>query len=199
MKTYHLVGKPPYFTNCYMVCSDKGRAVLIDCSADPREVEKVLENERVKLRAVLLTHGHRDHIETLEEIRDKYGCPVYLAREDAQLYWVAGTRDYPRGDGDEKRYSKLRIEDLTFRCIFTPGHTPGGVCLVCGDMLFSGDTLFAGTVGRTDMDGGDFRRLQRSLATLCSLIKRDLRVLPGHDHFSSFYKEKQDNPYLKGL
>ena len=115
MKTYHLTGKAPFFTNCYMICSDGGAAVLIDCSADIEDIKKILENDRVSLKAVLLTHGHADHIETLEQIKNEFGCPVYLARQDAELYGVEGTVDYPSEEetGDGPKAYKLTLDDIT--------------------------------------------------------------------------------------
>lgn len=205
MKTYHLTGKAPFFTNCYMICSDGGAAVLIDCSADVEDIKKILENDRVSLKAVLLTHGHADHIETLEQIKNEFGCPVYLAHQDAELYGVQDTVDYPAGEEsdddrtDNPKAYRLTFDDITVYYTFTPGHTPGGVCLSRGDMLFCGDTLFAGTVGRTDLKGGDWETLNSSLKKLITLIKQDLKVLPGHNHFSTFEREKRTNPYLKNI
>ena len=207
MKTYHLTGKAPFFTNCYMVCSDEGTAVLIDCSADIEDIKKILENDRVSLSAVLLTHGHADHIETLEQVKNEFGCPVYLRAPDALLFGIEGTTDYPGSDEDpydpdgeiQPKIHRLTFGDMTFYYIFTPGHTPGGVCISCGDMLFCGDTLFAGTVGRTDLQGGDWDTLNNSLKKIVSVIKTNLKVLPGHNHFSTFEREKRTNPYLRNL
>lgn len=190
MKAYHLLGSAPYFTNCYMLTDNAGCAVLIDASADIGQVQSILDNDRVQLKAILLTHGHADHRETLERLREKYACPVYLGREDSRFYRVDGT--LPLSDGEKLTFGQIEIS-----VIVTPGHTPGGRCFVCGDMLFSGDTLFAGTVGRTDMPGGDFDSLTDSLKKLSREINEDLKVLPGHNHFSSMNLEKANNPYLK--
>ncbi len=189
MKAYHLMGKAPYYTNCYIVCDDNGSAVMIDCSADVEKVKSILENDRVELKAILLTHGHDDHRETLYETVSVFGCPVYLGREDIEQFGIEGVTPY--ADGETLKFGDIKL--LTFH---TPGHTPGGYCLLCRDMLFSGDTLFRGTVGRTDFKGGDFDVLKQSLAKIKAIVPDEAKVLPGHNHFSTMKQEKVQNPYL---
>lgn len=192
MKAYHLVGKGPYYTNCYMLTDDTGNAVLIDCSADVEKVKAILENDRAQLKAILLTHGHADHRETLYETVAVFGCPVYVGAEDREQFGLEGTTDYEDG-------RVLKTGDMMFQVFHTPGHTPGGYCIMCRDMLFSGDTLFAGTVGRTDFEGGSFEVLMESLAKIVKTVPDEMKVLPGHNHFSIMKQEKAQNPYLKRL
>ena len=93
----------------------------------------------------------------------------------------------------------LAIDELTFKIYHTPGHTPGSVCLGCGNLLFSGDTLFAGSCGRTDLPGGNVRAMQQSLALLAGLpLPDDTQVLPGHESFTTLGRERRSNPYLNG-
>ena len=192
MKAYHLMGKAPYYTNCYMVTDNSGCAVLIDCSADTEKVKAILENDRVELKAILLTHGHDDHRETLYETVSLFGCPVYLGKEDIDQFELTGIERYTDGE-------TLKFGEIVLSVFHTPGHTPGGYCLMCEDMLFSGDTLFAGTVGRTDFKGGDFEVLKESLKKIVARVPDDMKVLPGHNHFSTMKQEKVQNPYLKRL
>jgi len=192
MKAYHLMGKAPYFTNCYMVTDDTGHAVLVDCSADIEKVKTILDNDRVQLSAILLTHGHDDHRETLAETVAAFGCPVYIGSEDADLFGIENTIPYEDG-------GTLTFGEISLFTFATPGHTPGGYCLVCGEMMFCGDTLFAGTVGRTDLKGGDFNVLKESLKKIVAAVPDEIQVLPGHNHFSTMKQEKEQNPYLKRL
>ena len=187
MKAYHLMGKAPYFTNCFMLTDTNGNAVLIDCSADVAKVKTILENDRAQLK-----DGHADHRETLAEAVTEFDCPVYLGAEDAQLFNLEGTVAYE--DATVMKFGEIKLFVFS-----TPGHTPGGYCLWAEGMLFCGDTLFAGTVGRTDMAGGDFTVLKESLKKILSTVDENPQVLPGHNHFSTLEQEKVQNPYLKNL
>ena len=192
MKPYHLYGKEPFYTNCYLITDNKGNRVMIDCSAEISKVKKILENDRAQMKAIFLTHGHRDHTETLAEAREEFDCPVYLGEEDARLFGYTDTIPFV----DE---AKFEVGEMNFTVIATPGHTPGGYCILCEDMLFSGDTLFAGTVGRTDLEGGDMDTLMKSLKKLVRVVTDDnVKVLPGHNHFSRMGIEKSTNPFLTG-
>lgn len=184
-----------YQTNCYMVWTEESdRCVLIDPGYQP---EEILEQVRIKqktVEAVLLTHGHFDHVGGVKHIASETGCKVYICQEDISLNpaITAGaiyyTDTYSEGD-------TLTVADLDFRVLQTPGHTPGSVCLLCGDNMFSGDTLFAGTCGRTDLPGGNYRQIVASLQRLAQLEK-DYRVLPGHGPASTLFEEKRSNPYM---
>lgn len=195
MKTYHIPAAPPLYTNTFLLIGENGKAAAIDPSASAPEYLRLLEEHGAQLTHILLTHGHYDHVAAVEALREKTGAQVWLNPQD-----TAGDRLFPFTTPDHAYTDGETITvdtDLAFRVIATPGHSAGSVCLLCGDLLFSGDTLFACDIGRTDLAGGDMDTMRQSLAKLCKTVTQDVRVLPGHEEFSTMEYEKQHNPYLK--
>ena len=182
-------------TNCYMVWEDgSDTCILIDPGYEPELLLEQVRLQRKTLEAILLTHGHFDHVGGVKPIAAETGCKVYICAEELRqpLRYSDGlhyTDTVAEGD-------VLHLAGLTLQVLHTPGHTPGCVCYLCGDTLFSGDTLFAGTCGRTDLPGGDFKAIQASLQRLAAL-EGDLRVLPGHGMASSLDIERRYNPYMQ--
>ena len=182
-------------TNCYMVWEDgSDTCILIDPGYEPELLLEQVRLQRKTLEAILLTHGHFDHVGGVKPIAAETGCKVYICAEELKqpLRYSDGlhyTDTVAEGD-------VLALAGLTLQVLHTPGHTPGCVCYLCGDTLFSGDTLFAGTCGRTDLPGGDFKTIQASLQRLAAL-EGDLKVLPGHGMASSLDIERRYNPYMQ--
>ena len=142
MKIYHIPAAPPLYTNTFLLVGENGLAAAVDPAAGAQEYLRLLEQEGARLTHILLTHGHYDHVGAVEELQRKTGAKVWLAPQDAcggELFPFT-TPDNAYADGEE-----IRVDtDLAFRVIATPGHSAGSVCLLCGGLLFSGDTLFAG-------------------------------------------------------
>ena len=187
-----------YQTNCYIVWGDDADScVVIDPGYEPEYLLEQVHCLGKELQAILLTHGHFDHVGGVKALAQQTGCRVYICEEDLALKpaLTAGeilyTDTYSEGD-------VLELAGLRFQVLHTPGHTPGSVCLVCGDTIFSGDTLFAGTCGRTDLPGGDMLQILRSLARLAQL-EGDYRVLPGHGEDSTLDAERRGNPFMQRL
>lgn len=185
-----------YQTNCYMVWDeDSDCCVLIDPGYDADFLMDQLEKENKKLDAIFLTHGHFDHVGAVNQLADATGCNVYIGKKDTnpKLMLTVGptyyTHTYPAKGG-------VSGAGLTFMVHHTPGHTAGSVCLQLGDVLFTGDTLFAGTCGRTDLPSGNYKTLLRSLDTLADL-PGDFRVLPGHGPETTMEREREYNPFLQ--
>lgn len=190
MKAYHFNAQPPYYTNSFLLVDDTGIAVIIDGAADPKLYLDQMEKDGAKLAAILQTHGHHDHVYSIAQLRERTGAKLYLAKPDAEQFSIHADEDLVDGE-------TLQFGTMSFSVITTPGHTPGSVCIRCGDMLFTGDTLFCGDIGRTDLEGGSYTQIQQSLKKLCNAVTDDPQVLPGHEMFSSMESEKKFNRYLR--
>ena len=187
-------------TNCYLLKdSATGKGALIDPGGQAEVIEKVLTERGVELESVFLTHAHYDHTGAVADLLKAHpGLKVYLHDADAALgedkaamMPDAHLRTHGYGEGDT-----VTVGETALTVLHTPGHTPGGVCLVCGDLLFSGDTLFRGSMGRTDFPGGDDGAIFASLRRLAAL-EGDFRVCPGHESTSTLEAERQGNYYMK--
>ena len=194
--------------NCYIVEGTDRRAVVIDPGADASAVTRALSALSLTPAAVFLTHAHYDHVRALTEIVDTCGIPVYL--EENEVPYLTDTSlnlsatlfcDPYRYTG---RYTALAdgktvtAAGLDFQIIHTPGHTDGSCCFLTDGVLFSGDTLFAGAVGRTDFPHGSYPTLLNSLKKLAELPD-NVRVLPGHEGATTIGEEKRSNPYFAAL
>lgn len=196
MNIQHIHGVPPLYTNTFLIITNAKHGILIDAAAEPATYQKALEEAGATLSHILLTHGHYDHVGAVAALKKATGCKVYMDPADAagsQLLPLTPdviTDTWPAGD-------ELTIDELTFKIYHTPGHTPGGVCLWCDGVLFSGDTLFAGSCGRTDFPGGSMRQMQQSLSLLAALpLPDETKVLPGHEDFTTLRQERRSNPYM---
>lgn len=190
MKMIHIVDGPPLFTNCFLLIGNEGHAVAIDPAAKATRFEEKLAENGATLTHVLLTHGHPDHIASVRPLCEKYGAKLYMNGADAKQFRMQPDVEFVDG-------GTIVVDDMTFTTIFTPGHTPGSTCIRCGNELFTGDTLFAGDIGRTDLPGGDMAQMDKSLQKLLREVPDNPRVLPGHEEFSTMDNERKTNPYLR--
>ena len=182
-----------YQTNCHIL-SNGSEAIVIDPGYEPDTILDSLEG--LTLKAILLTHGHFDHVGAVKELVAETGCEVYIHAAESTMppMMTAGplyyTRTYAEGD------TVAPIAGAELKVLHTPGHTPGSVCLLWGQELFAGDTLFAGSCGRVDLPGGDPAQMMQSLNRLASL-QADYRVHPGHGPSTTLSQEKRYNPYMR--
>lgn len=194
---YEVLPLGDYQTNCCL-CWDEAtkRCAIIDPGYQPEVIVRVMQEKGLTAAMILLTHGHFDHVGAVKPLATALNIPVYLCEKDAALpaSITAGplyyTAEYE--DGDE-----VQLDSVTFRVMETPGHTPGSVCLLAGDVIFSGDTLFAGSCGRTDFPGGSWQEILKSLKKLAAL-PGDYTVIPGHGPSTRLDYERKTNPYMRG-
>ena len=195
-------------TNCYIVTNEETKETVI---VDPANLSKAMigyiEEEELVIKAILLTHAHFDHIMGIDKVIDRYGeMPVYVEESDLELLHTPSMNEstvytkgysYPGGDvihdGDV-----LHLIGEDFRVIHTPGHTQGGVSYYVEKegVLFSGDTVFYGSVGRTDFPGGSTADIVRSLHKLVDSLPEETEVFPGHDASTTIGYEKRYNPFV---
>ena len=200
----------PLETNCYLIADNDGAVAVVDpgCYSDKEAstLEEALDGLRPE--AILLTHGHPDHVYGVARLARKYGIPVMLSAEDNYIMERCGTlasmfglhdvdlgfTTVPISDG-----SIVKVGGLELRALSTPGHTPGGISWYCASekVVFSGDTLVAGSIGRTDMPGGDYDVLMDSLLKKIMVLPEDTLVLPGHGPETTIGREAATNPFLE--
>lgn len=199
----------PLETNCYLVaCEETLDAILIDAGffseSDALSVFREIESHHLNVKYVLSTHWHPDHIAGNEYVRRRLGVPIIIHKEDAPMLstgsFLLGFRARPHNpdktvtDGD-----LIKIGNTGLKVIHTPGHTKGSICLLGEGFIFTGDTLFSGSIGRTDLPGGSFDEITNSIKSKLMKLPDDTLIYPGHGPFSSIGKEKRTNPFLKDI
>ncbi len=194
---------PPLSNNCYLIVDEKtNRSALIDCSVYNDDMKALIGD--TKLEYVLLTHGHYDHTGGVKAVKEAYGAEIVISKEDEKQLSSAVqslaalsvemfekmSADITVGDGDIIELGEIRIN-----VIATPGHTKGGVCYLAENSLFTGDTLFRGSCGRTDFPGGSGQEMLESLRKLRDL-EGDYNVYPGHEDVTTLDFERKNNYYM---
>ena len=188
-----------YDANCYIVMDEKTKdAVVLDPGGDGEMLERAIKDMGANVKSILLTHGHMDHVGGVEYLSDKLNVPFYISKIDEEYMekdnYVFGSIRNANGyveDGNELSFGSLNI-----KVIATPGHTKGGLCFLIEDKLFTGDTLFQGSIGRTDFIGGSFPEIINSIKTKLLPLGDEIEVYPGHGPKSSIGYEKGYNMYL---
>ena len=206
---------PPFYKNGYVLaCDDTREAVIIDPGDEVDELLRVVSDGKLNVRYILLTHGHVDHVSGVAKAKAATGASIVLHRDDRFLYDDALQQALFFGLDIEApppvdRYYAVS-EAIAFggceaKVLHTPGHTPGGVCLLVGPTgqpakkLFAGDTLFAGSIGRTDLMGGNHGTLIDSIRNVLFALDDDVEVCSGHGPVTSIGRERRTNPFLVGL
>ena len=195
MNVYHLRGPAPYYTNSFVIVTDQGNAVAVDPAPAADEIDRLLAEKNAKLTRIFLTHGHFDHVYSVEELRRRWNCPVWLDPADAK-----GNEMYPvaKSDACYEDGTSIQVDEAQFTPWHTPGHTAGGCCYHIPEenVLFSGDTLFRASVGRTDLPTGSMGELVRSVREKLMVLPEETKVYPGHMEETTVGYEKKYNPFL---
>ena len=194
----------------YLLGSDAGaEGLVIDPADDIDEILAIADQQKITIRYILNTHAHVDHIMGNEEIKKKTGAKIIIHEEDAPLLTqiprsmlsMFGGHPSPPADLTVKEGDLIRVGDLTLKVLHTPGHSPGGMCLQGDQAVFTGDTLFVGGVGRTDLPGGSWPLMLQSIKTKLLTLPDETIVYPGHNYgpapTSTIKNERLHNPYIK--
>ena len=198
----------PFQANCYLVCRpDEPACLVIDPGAEPSRILDVIEEQKLEPIAVLVTHGHIDHVGALSAVALSTGAPVYSSRRELPWLRELSGDDYPGYQDTEPHEpdhlleggETLRIGPYEIGVRAVPGHSPGSVAFAVDDALYSGDVLFRGSVGRTDLREGDWPTLQASIASLLAEYPPETPVLSGHGEPTTLGDEHATNPFLEEL
>jgi glyoxylase-like metal-dependent hydrolase (beta-lactamase superfamily II) len=195
-------------TNCYFVTNRKtGETIIVDPGAEAKRLQQLLQEDGKKPVAILLTHGHFDHAGAAGQLAEAYGISVYAAEAekatlaDANINLsgpMAGNATTYHADVFLRDEQEIDLAGFHIRVLYTPGHTPGGCCYYFPreDLVFSGDSLFCGSVGRTDFPGGSAAQLVQAVRDKLMILPENTLVLPGHDARTTIEQERMYNPFL---
>lgn len=196
----------PLMANCFICgCSKTKEAVVIDPGGDADTILLSLADSKLKVKYIINTHGHFDHVSANGKMKDATGADILIHPLDAPMleklssnaaFFGVSVENSPPCDQTLEEGDTVSFGDITLKVIHTPGHTPGGISLYTNGIVFVGDTLFAGSIGRTDFPGGDFNTLISSIKTKLFNMEDDIRVFSGHGPETSIGVEKRHNPFV---
>lgn len=198
----------PFASNCYIVASEKTKeAMVIDPGDEAEAILDTVKKLGLKVKLIVITHGHVDHVSALGQVKEATGAPVAIHGDDAailrgsgqMLTMMLGVKSDapPAPDRLLKDGDVIKVGELSFKVAHTPGHSPGGICLIGEGVAFTGDSLFNYGIGRTDFPGSSYEELMQSIRTSLLTLPDDTVVLPGHGPETTIGDERRGNPFLR--
>ena len=192
----------PLENNCYIIEDENNHeAFVTDPGDEPDRIIDLIQEHKLKVNYIICTHAHFDHIAAIPELKEATSSHIIIHKDDLDLYenapeqalmWGFEADPLPKPDSLVQEGDTISIGNLQFTVFHTPGHSPGGICIYGNSIIITGDTLFAGSVGRTDLSGGDISQLRKSFKRLMTLPE-DTKVLPGHGPETTIGREKAEN------
>jgi len=194
-------------TNCYLIhCPETLQCAVVDPGAEAKKIFRMIAEKGLTPVMLLNTHGHIDHIGANKDVKERFNIPLYLHASDesmlenvqqSELSFFLDAKDSPSPDKYLEEGDTVKIGKSSLKVIHTPGHSPGSVSFLGDGFLLSGDTLFYGGVGRTDLPGGSWKELVKSIKTKILILPDETTVLPGHGPFTTVGQEKSFNPFIQ--
>ncbi|MFC2169152.1 MBL fold metallo-hydrolase [Acidobacteriota bacterium] len=194
-------------TNCYLVyCQDTLESAIVDPGAEPQKIFNLLEEKKLNPVLIINTHGHVDHVGANKDMKEKFDIPLCIHSSDSSmlnhvlqsgLSFFLGSKPSPKPDRFFTEGEEIKIGTQSLKVLHTPGHSPGSVCLLGSGFILSGDLLFCGGVGRTDLPGGSWTELENSIKSRIFTLPEETIVLPGHGPSTSVGVEKSTNPFIR--
>ncbi len=194
-------------TNCYIAVNEETNAgVVVDPGADSDKILNVIKKHDIKIEAIFITHGHSDHIMGLDEVRKATGAKVYISKADEPMLkdadrnlsmFIGQNKTFAGADENFTDGQELVVAGIKFKILATPGHTPGGVCILADNVVFCGDTVFAESIGRTDLPGGSYEDIIKSIKEKILPLADNVQLLPGHGPATTVGWERRRNPFLQ--
>jgi len=198
-----------YAANCYLVIDEGTKeTIVVDPGGDTEDILHIIESKGLNVKSIILTHGHGDHIGGVLELKKVLNVDVLVHKEDEDMVKDAsknlsnlmpGRAIEFNADRFLKSNEELQLGNSTIKILHTPGHTRGGICLVLDGCVITGDTLFKGSIGRTDLYGGDYDQIISSIVKKLMILPDDYIIYSGHGAPSTIKDEKRRNPFIKGL
>jgi len=192
----------PLENNCFIIADENTKeGLVVDPGDEPDRILDLINKNSFNIKYIICTHAHFDHVGAVPDLKKETGAKIVIHRDELEIYkstkdqaaiWGYELDPLPEPDMFVSEGDKIEVGDLRFEILHTPGHSPGGICLYGEGILITGDTLFAGSVGRTDFYGGDMEKLKRSFRRLLSLSDK-IKVLPGHGPETTIGQERTDN------